>query len=173
MMGLTIIVGSCSKEELLPPLGSPSDPVDETAGLPDLGQILDVGTVTGAYKADVRQMETALFGQGLLLDGLTGEVKVEGLEMHFSFYTDQDDKVPTGTYNFSPESSKFPLTFDGGWIAYSTEDGTLFNTNISGGFVEVSYKGSFYEFSFNCTLENGDLLFGFAKGLVSYYDAWK
>jgi len=172
ILGLTLTLASCSKDDLRLSDGMSSADGSEAAELPVLGQILDEGIVTNGVKGESRQMKATFYDQGLLVSGTNGAILASGLEIHISFYTYLDDVIPTGLCLFSPDAEKTFLSFDQGYVLQLTESGLLNNYLINGGSVDVSFNGSFYEFTFNCTLDNGDLLTGTIKGNMSYSDAW-
>jgi hypothetical protein len=164
---LTVAGLSCTKDDSYPghenffKVGT-----DQLVNL-QTGIIIDSGLVSDG----VRHMHVALIDKGYILDPGTGEITGTGSEVNFGYYSDEDGKLPTGTYVFS--DSKDPFTFNTGFIteAYNFANGTGHLHTVVEGIVIVYQDGSVYDFTFNCLLNTGSKLIGTFKGDMIYFDA--
>ena len=167
VLSLSFIVASCSKIDDTPmKMAAPSAPSD------NLSQIIDYGSVAGA-KGDVRHMHAVLFDAGSLVNASSGAVVENASEINLAFYTDMDNIIPAGTYEFSKDPVKASFTFGDGFVLanMSGDSGEQLNLMPTGGKIYVDMVGETYEFTFDVDLSDGYRLQGTLSSVLDYFDA--
>ncbi len=162
----SFIMASCKKDTL--PQAKGNVGTDPNANLAT-ATIQDVGPVDDSH----RLMMATITNQNIILSNSTDETPGTAAEINFSFYSDADGVIPTGTYSFSASGSLQPFTFTAGMLksANISGDNEALNLPVTGGTIYVTQNGSNYALSFVCNLASGDVLNGRYSGNAMYEDA--
>jgi hypothetical protein len=116
--------------------------------------------------------DISLFSSGLYYDTNAETLVGSGEMVYFETFSPSDLELSPGTYYFNDVEIGDTLTFDKGqfWINLdiASESGTL--VFASGGNLDISVNGAEYELTFECETSAGNILKGFYKGGLDYYD---
>ncbi|HNX78855.1 MAG TPA: hypothetical protein PKJ24_03185 [Prolixibacteraceae bacterium] len=158
---VSLLTFSCSTDDTL------EYPVMATETL-KVGTITDLGPVSG----DIRKMEINLGNQGNLIDGTTGEMTGNGIELNVSILTDQDHHLPSGTYSFPVVAGTFPFDIENGdaFVRLLNEEQGSVRYRVVSGILTVLNDGNEYVINFDFKLDSGDTFTGSVKGALSYED---
>lgn len=159
----SIVFMSCSKID--------SGPVNSTNNSKASfynGTIIDKGFLAG-----VRQMQVVLSNQNNNFYNANGSASLADTIVSVVFYSDPDNLVPTGLYNYSDSPGNGPFTFGDASLYLQNADysGSLPIASIKSGSVNVSYVDSQYDITFDCILSNGEMFRKEFHGGMSYLDA--
>lgn len=134
----------------------------------------DADTSDG-WDYDGNNLDLSLVSNGIIITNSGDtmfDVSGAGQVMYFQMYTSNSSYLDNGEYNFDA-TSPFPVgTFDAGDFSINWDENNPNNDwiELSSGKLTVNRSGSTYEISINCTDQNGEIVTGYYKGALKYYD---
>ena len=132
------------------------------------GTIIDKGFIEG-----VRQMQVVLSNQNNNFYNANGSASLNDTILSVVFYSDPDNLVPSGKYNYSDSPGNGPFTFGNASLYLQNIDYSSAPpiASIIDGIINVSYVNSEYSMTFECLLSNGKMFLKEFHGKMSYLDA--
>jgi hypothetical protein len=171
LIALSTIIGGCKKD---------SKDEDRSNAINYEGQeySLSSGYLEYYGKVAAREsynMDLTFLSSGLKIHETNGEIdSVYGIGnvLYFEIFTSDSNSLESRTYNFDPEETYAPGTFDNGVVGLDlnvlTFDGVYFP--VVSGTVKVERNGDEYEVTVNCKNGTGKTITGYFKGPLKYYN---
>jgi hypothetical protein len=122
-------------------------------------------------------MLATFYFQGNDYDMNTGNIVGAGIQVKFNIFTNEDGRIPSGTYTSTGLDTREPFTFTHGdvLVQYSEPEDVpsenhLFSFSV--GTLIVIQNRDQYSFSFKLVLDSGNTIEGTSSGKMIYQDAY-